>query len=146
MKSEFWRHPARHVTNAIRRSLSSRVLASSALFDADWYLTQYPDGAIKGMSPARHYLLYGAAEGRNPSPRFDGNWYLKQNPDVVRLGMNPLMHYALHGRKQGREIRPSAQADFQRSITGEKTGSGEGQLARPGDGSQSDLIRWRFER
>jgi len=38
---------------------------------SSWYYHQYPDVANIGADPAEHYLLYGAAEGRNPSPGID---------------------------------------------------------------------------
>ena len=43
-------------------------LLRSGLFDPNWYLEQNPDVAKSGMNPAKHYLLHGASEGRNPSP------------------------------------------------------------------------------
>lgn len=39
-------------------------LRASEHFDAEWYLTQYPDVAALGMDPAEHYLKYGAPLGR----------------------------------------------------------------------------------
>ncbi|MGP9765421.1 glycosyltransferase [Halomonas sp. AOP13-D3-9] len=37
-----------------------------AEFDADWYLTAYPDVAHAGVDPWQHYQLHGKAEGRLP--------------------------------------------------------------------------------
>lgn len=43
-------------------------LYQSGNFDPEWYSSQYPDVAILGMDPARHYLWIGKALGRRPSP------------------------------------------------------------------------------
>src|SRR5690606_24521569 len=78
------------------------LLRTSTLFDAQWYLQHYPDVASANIDPAEHYLLYGAAEGRQPSPDFDANWYLEQNPDVANAGLNPLLHFIMFGQNEGR--------------------------------------------
>ena len=38
------------------------------LFDAEWYLKQYPDVLSSGMDPLLHFIKRGAAEGRDPFP------------------------------------------------------------------------------
>lgn len=88
-------------------------LRASGLFDATWYIQQYPDVARDGMDPAKHYLKFGAREGRNPGPRFDTRWYLTTYADVAEKGMNPLLHYARHGKAEGRLPSPEGlrQAD-----------------------------------
>jgi hypothetical protein len=48
-----------------------KTIAESGLFDADWYLTTYPDVAAAGLDPIDHYLNHGASEGRNPGPGFE---------------------------------------------------------------------------
>jgi glycosyltransferase involved in cell wall biosynthesis len=52
-----------------------------------------------------HYLEYGAAEKRDPSPLFDTSYYLEHNRDVASSGMNPLEHYLRHGSAEGRRPR-----------------------------------------
>ena len=93
---------------AKRKKLSQDMglLYTSDLFDADWYLDTYPDVSGAGLDPAEHYLLYGAKEGRKPSPQFDGKWYLKANPDVAKENRNPLIHYLKFGRAENRSISP----------------------------------------
>ena len=76
----------------------------SVLFNEDWYHTRYPETA--GLPAIRHYVFYGAAEGREPNPYFFTNWYLRQNPDVVALGANPLLHFLQHGAAEGRKPNP----------------------------------------
>ena len=79
------------------------VLKQSGLFDPQWYLSHYPDVASAGVDPVEHYLRFGAAEGRNPSPRFDTRYYLHSNPDVAAAGVNPLLHYIQFGVLEGRQ-------------------------------------------
>lgn len=79
-----------------------RLLLSSPLFDSKWYVEQYPDVAKSKINPAEHYLLYGAAEGRQPGPLFNGKKYLEQYPDVADAGLNPLLHFILFGQQEGR--------------------------------------------
>ena len=80
------------------------LLAASELFDAEWYLAEYPDIARAGLEPLRHYLTHGAAEGRDPGPWFDTRFYLSQLPlDEGPLpgGQAPLLHYLTAGQAQG---------------------------------------------
>jgi hypothetical protein len=72
------------------------------LFDADWYLRQYPDIAASKVDPVVHYLGYGASEGRDPGPGFSTRGYFVRNPDVGADGMNPLVHYLRYGKAEGR--------------------------------------------
>ena len=44
-------------------------------FDRDGYMARNPDVARAGIDPLAHYLRYGEAEGRRPSPWFDPAWY-----------------------------------------------------------------------
>ncbi len=80
------------------------AIRQSDLFDAAWYLAQYPDVAALGMDPAEHYLWLGAQLGRKPSSRFDGQAYLAANPDIAVTGINPLLHYTTTGQREGRSL------------------------------------------
>ena len=82
-------------------------LASSPLFDASWYATQYPDVASAAVDPINHYIQFGAAEGRDPSAIFSTRWYLTANPDVHAANVNPLVHYLSHGYHEGRRPNPN---------------------------------------
>ena len=84
-----------------------RLLRSSGLFDANWYLRTYRDVAESGCEPVKHYLLWGGREGRDPGPDFATEAYLSTYPDVAASGSNPLVHYLLHGRAEGRIIHRS---------------------------------------
>ncbi len=72
------------------------------LFDPDWYRTQYPDVALAGVDPIRHYFDDGAREGRDPNPFFSTSGYLARYADVVASRMNPFLHYVLYGAREGR--------------------------------------------
>ncbi|WP_111640763.1 coiled-coil domain-containing protein [Marinimicrobium alkaliphilum] len=82
-----------------------RAIKNSKMFDAGWYLEQYPDVAAEPIMPIEHYIVCGASEGRDPSANFSTQWYLSQNPDVAESGMNPLVHYILHGKQEGRQTK-----------------------------------------
>jgi hypothetical protein len=103
----FW---AKRLSVARHRTL--RRLAASGLFDAQWYLREYPDVAASGLSPAEHYLEEGYLRGYRPNPLFDTRWYLERYEDVRRAGMNPLVHYLHYGCREGRDPGPSFQTRF----------------------------------
>jgi GT2 family glycosyltransferase/glycosyltransferase involved in cell wall biosynthesis len=79
-----------------------QTLRTSTLFDPAWYIARYPDVGASKMDPALHYLLHGAAEGRDPGPDFSTADYLLRYPDVAEVGLNPLVHYERYGRAEGR--------------------------------------------
>jgi len=89
---------------SLKLEVESEEIESSKLFDKEWYITQYEDVARSGVDPIVHYLMYGACEGRNPSPEFDTLRYLIQYLDVADKGVNPLLHYIRHGVDEGRSI------------------------------------------
>ena len=124
----------------LRRDLA--VIERSRLFDEPWYLAQYPDVARAGIEPRLHYLLIGAAEGRDPHPLFDSSWYLERNSDVVRAGLNPLVHYIVRGAIEGRDPHPplDASAELERCpvepMRGERAAPRENDL-----GSSEPVLR-----
>ena len=76
------------------------------LFDAAFYREKNLDVVEAGIDPFQHYILHGAAEGRDPHPLFDTSYYCEMNPDVVGSGINPLNHYLSHGAAEGRDPHP----------------------------------------
>jgi GT2 family glycosyltransferase/glycosyltransferase involved in cell wall biosynthesis len=84
-------------SKARRLAVQYKLLASSPFFSRNWYLAAYRDVAESGLDPLFHYLVFGAAEGRDPGPDFDGARYLEVNPDVRQSGANPLLHFLSHG-------------------------------------------------
>lgn len=94
----------RRVTmSADRRALQQdvRLLHESELFDADWYLAEYPDVANADLDPAEHYLRFGVHEGRDPGPLFSTDVYLRDHPEAVEGGINPLVHFLRSGSGAG---------------------------------------------
>jgi hypothetical protein len=78
-------------------------IRSSRHFDRDWYLAAYPDVRDLGMDPAEHYLLCGAAMGRDPSPGFDTRHYMR-TAMAGADGENPLVHHARAGKTAARPL------------------------------------------
>ncbi|WP_162241040.1 beta strand repeat-containing protein [Methylobacterium sp. Leaf112] len=87
-------------------------------FDPGFYLTQNPDVAAAAAAAApltvtpsdyafRHYLNYGADEGRAPNALFDPGAYLTAYTDVAEAGLNPLLHYEEFGWREGRNPGPA---------------------------------------
>ena len=77
---------------SLKLKRDAKLVARSGLFDADWYLANYPDVAASNMKPLMHFVMHGAAEGRDPSPRFSTIGYLWRNPDIDPNEVNPLVH------------------------------------------------------
>jgi len=91
--------------NLVRPSPEAVAAVVAAAFDADYYLTIYPDIRAAGVDPLQHFVMVGAAETRNPARWFDTSDYLAANPDVLASGFNPFWHYLVQGRAQGRPPR-----------------------------------------
>ena len=81
-----------------------RQIDESPLFDRDYYLANNSDVLSADMDPAKHYLLHGWREHRDPSAAFSTVQYLLENPDVAQARVNPLVHYLRFGRQEGRRI------------------------------------------
>jgi len=82
------------------------VLLKSGLFDSEYYLRRNPDVAAAGIEPVAHYIRWGAAELRSPSPYFSTRWYVEQYPDVLESEKNPLYHFIVSGYAEGRLPQP----------------------------------------
>jgi glycosyltransferase involved in cell wall biosynthesis len=79
----------------------------SPLFDADWYLDNYPDVAAAAYDPAAHYVRHGADEGRDPGPDFSTSGYAYlYHDELENSGLDPLNHYDAWGRPLGHETLP----------------------------------------
>ena len=88
---------------------ATRVIARSDVFDREWYLTNSPDLLASGIDPIRHYVAYGAREGRDPSQFFSTTDYLANNPDVAASGVNPLAHFIRYGRTERRSAHSNGE-------------------------------------
>lgn len=73
-----------------------RIIEKSGLFDTDFYLLSYPDVRHLDVNPVKHYVKFGAYEGRNPSAHFDTNHYRSSHVEIEESKLNPLVHYILH--------------------------------------------------
>lgn len=95
------------LTNQLKHKLklrkAAKLVKTSNLFDAEFYLAQNPDVSAAGLDPLEHYLEWGYREGREPSFFFSGTRYIQENPDVASAGMNPLVHYLRFGKAEGRK-------------------------------------------
>lgn len=90
----------------VRERRQARELRRSGLFDVEYYLRAYPDVARHRIDPHLHYVIYSAAEGRNPNSLFDTSYYLENNPDVADTNTNALIHYLRFGAAEGRKPGP----------------------------------------
>ena len=70
-----------------------KMIAASSYFDAEWYYRHYPDVEDSGIEAAKHYLMFGWKESRNPGPYFDTDDYLRVHPELLSYGINPLIHF-----------------------------------------------------
>lgn len=128
------------------RMLSSSSDTTRMLFDPDWYLRTYPDVAAAGVDPLRHYLQFGAAEGRDPSPLFCTRWYLDTYPDVAQAGINPLQHYLSHGAAEGRLPVPNkSESDFGRRGPSQGAVAAATDLIKEFSALEFDLARLRTQ-
>jgi len=73
------------------------IIASSGLFNDDWYVRQNPDVARSGFNPLLHYVLHGARENRVPFPGFNARRYIANAELRGPVQRNPLAHYILQG-------------------------------------------------
>ena len=92
---------------AFRRD--ERLVASSGLFDAQWYLNNNPDAAQYPGGPLRHFMRRGAWKLRDPNPYFSTAWYCENCPGFDAERSNALVHYIRKGSAEG--VRPSPQFD-----------------------------------
>jgi len=82
------------------------VIDASGLFDAEWYVSQNPEVAGRGMHPLLHFVTIGAAEGRDPHPLFSTVFYVSQIPSLADSDQNPLHHYLTMGWRTGCSPHP----------------------------------------
>ena len=76
-------------------------------FDNQFYLETYPELRKMVFGPARHYIMIGWKEGRDPSELFSTRDYLETYGDVAAAGINPFRHWVTHGRNEGRSATVS---------------------------------------
>jgi len=77
--------------------------------------------AASGLPAYKHFVLYGAKEGRDPSAEFNASYYLQLYPDVAASYISPFEHYYTFGKNEGR--RPSSQITIPDGSTDTVNGS-----------------------
>jgi Rhamnan synthesis protein F len=92
---------------AFRRD--ERLVASSGLFDEQWYLDNNPEAARYPGGALRHFMRRGARELRDPNPYFRTAWYCENCSGFDPERSNPVVHYILKGSAEG--VRPSPEFD-----------------------------------
>ncbi len=85
------------------------LVASSGLFDEQWYLNNNPDVAQFPGGPLRHFMRRGTWKLRDPNPYFSTAWYCESCPGFDAARSNALVHYIRKGSAEG--VRPSPQFD-----------------------------------
>lgn len=101
------------------RQFTGRVLravrdpqAAPLLVDAEAYRRLYPDIAASRVSPAAHYILAGADEGRRAHVLFDADFYRERNgAGMGALGLSALEHYVRIGAASGADPHPLFSGD-----------------------------------
>jgi GT2 family glycosyltransferase len=88
-----------------------RAIQEGGLFDADFYLKEYPAVASSGKDPLKHYLVQGWKDGLEPSPNFSVRAYMAENPDLRKVNLNPLVHWVRFGRQEGRVLPGAPRAE-----------------------------------
>lgn len=103
LRYRYRRHVVRHLLKENRKEFAEFYSGKTEIWDAGYYLKEYPDVAEVWDSPLEHYVKHGWRENRSPSAGCRTDDYLKINQDCGLLGISPLEHYFLC-RKKGREV------------------------------------------
>jgi len=77
-----------------------QLIKESGMFDERYYLQTYPDTGGYHLDLIRHFLLYGAKEGKYPNPTFDTSFYTLRWLTPAE-NTNPLVHWLTVGKKLG---------------------------------------------
>ncbi len=88
------------------------IRSLDGFFDADWYLTRYPEIRASRLSPIVHFIRHGIGERRDPNAFFDSAWYSEHHADVSAAGVHPLLHYLQAGAAELRSPHPSFDAVY----------------------------------
>jgi GT2 family glycosyltransferase len=108
-KSSFWKRffaATKPLQRALVKAVPNLRALEATLFSPGDYLQRYPELADSGFLPALDYLLFGAAEERDPHRLFDTDFYFDQAPPISRRGRNPVLHYLGRGVAARRDPHP----------------------------------------
>ncbi|AGT11242.1 glycosyltransferase family protein [Paracoccus aminophilus] len=104
------------MTNPKRFIALEKEIIESGLFDARWYMEQYPDVARTGLSALTHFVRFGMLLNRDPGATFSVRDYIFQNPTSANADVPPFLHYLREGRQSsdvdepGRRFLPKGAA------------------------------------
>ena len=121
------------VHRALRMLEIIRTVRKSPLFNEKYYLENRPDVQGAGITAVAHYVIYGAAEGADPSAAFSNAGYLSLHPDVGSQGLNPLWHYLVWGEAERRRVIPAAHGDHPMLFGFSSNYPGDPYAVRPDD-------------
>jgi GT2 family glycosyltransferase len=94
------------------------------LFDSKWYLEVNRDVAAAGMDPLTHFIDYGEAEGRDPSPTFSIRFYREIYMQGEPISASPWQHYLKHGRELGYDPNPGNLINYRRLVAAQEQSYG----------------------
>lgn len=94
------------------------------LFDSKWYLETNPDVAAAGLDPLTHFMAYGEAEGRDPSPTFSTRFYREVYMQGEPVNASPLQHYLKRGRDLGYDSDPAGLMNYRRLVAAQEQSYG----------------------
>ncbi|MCB4804287.1 GT2 family glycosyltransferase [Methylobacterium brachiatum] len=90
----------------------SELVKGSGLFDASWYLREYPDVLETKLEPFEHFINHGLSEGRMPGPLFDHIWYAHKNGIPLYNPSLSLLHFLDRGIYDGSSPHPLIDLDW----------------------------------
>lgn len=105
------------MTNSATHALIASEIASSGLFDEEWYSANNPDVVEAGLGALDHFILYGSSEGRSASPFFLTHYYNSQL-DPFAKSDNAIIHYIRIGEASGLKPNPLFDPSYYRRLTG----------------------------
>ncbi|AFU97760.1 family 2 glycosyl transferase [Simiduia agarivorans SA1 = DSM 21679] len=126
--------------NDNQKSDNRRLLAAaSGHFDAEYYLLRYPDVQKSKMDPLVHYVSFGEAEGRDPSPLFSssGYCYLKELSPTE----SPLIHAIENGWNFSKPVAFKGELDPRDGVTIAVFGHMVSEQQFGGERSLMDMLR-----
>jgi O-antigen biosynthesis protein len=86
------------------------------VFDSKWYVEINQDVAAAGVDPLKHFIGYGEAEGRDPSPTFSTRLYREIYMQGEPPSASPLQHYLKRGRDLGYDPDPASVINYRRLV------------------------------
>lgn len=86
---------------AEEHSLIVNQLDRESDFQSKWYVKTYGELDIDEGVALKHYVLFGAQQGLDPSPFFSTKKYKERYKEHVSEKVNPFLHYSSVGKRDG---------------------------------------------